>query len=125
MEWRGGNGVYSNNGAYNNGPYSNVPYNRNGRQNDPYYPNNAHSRGVYGNDPSQMVGVCQDEVRARAVQQYRVRNPRFATINIDNQPGARDRVIGLFEGNRGEQYEFACTVNSMNGRVRNVDIRRR
>ena len=39
--------------------------------------------------------------------------------------GNRDRIVGSFEANRGERYEYSCTVNENNGRIRNVEIRRR
>jgi len=137
LEWRGG-GAYSNNGPYSNG---NDPYNRgrqnpnydpyyNGRRNDPNYnPNynpNYRGRADYGSgNVSNMVGVCQDEVRIRARNQYGVRDPRFLNTGVGDNPGPHDRVGGTFEGNRGERYEFSCTINTNNGRVGNVDIRRR
>jgi len=138
LEWRGGNGAYSNAPLSRNDPYyrndpsyRNDPYSPNTRRVDPNYdPNyrdypNSRSRAAYAYDMSQAVGSCEQEVRARASRDYRVRNPRFTATRMDDRPGARDRVVGLFEGYRGEQYEFACSVNTNNGRVRDVDIRRR
>jgi hypothetical protein len=46
-------------------------------------------------------------------------------VNASDLRGNRDRVSGEFEGNRGELYQYSCTVNPGNGDIRNVDIRRR
>jgi hypothetical protein len=129
LEWRGG--AYSSNTPYgygnNRDPYYNNrdPYNNN----DPYYRDNrrnTRSRTGYGNsDEARGAAMCQDAVRARARSQYGVRNPAFTAANVDDLRGNRDRVVGGFQGNRGEYYEYTCTVNPVNGNIRNVDIRRR
>lgn len=137
LEWRGGNGAYSSNSPYtygtnrdpyynNRDPYynNNDPYSNN---NDPYYRNdrrNTRSRSAYG-DAAQGAAMCQDAVRARARRDYGVRNPSFTSANVEDLRGNRDRVVGGFQGNRGEYYEYACTVNPVNGNIRNVEIRRR
>jgi hypothetical protein len=131
LEWRGGAGAYSSNNP--NDPYYGTD--RRSRRNDrDYDPNNPYHRddrssrngNVYGNsDANRAVGVCQDAIRARARRDYDVRNPSFTSSNIDDQRGSRDRVIGSFQGNRGEQYDYSCSINTNNGDIRSVDIRRR
>jgi hypothetical protein len=76
-----------------------------------------------GND--QAVRACQDAVRDRVRSEYNERNPRFLSIDVDDARGNRDRVVGSMEGRRGETYDYSCTVNTNNGRIRNVDVRRR
>jgi hypothetical protein len=130
LEWRGGAYSSTNDPYYNDGRRND----RYGRSNDPYYSNDPYNRNDrysrnrngYGNsDPSQAAGMCQDAVRVRARRDYGIRNPAFRSTNIDDLRGNRDRVEGSFEGNRGEQYDYTCTVNTNNGNIRNVDIRRR
>lgn len=127
LEWRGG--AYTNNRDpyYNNNrndPYynrnRNDPYSNDNR-NDPYYRNNRGRRS----EAAQGAAMCQDAVRAKARRDYNVRNPSFTAANVDDLRGNRDRVVGGFQGNRGEYYEYACTVNPVNGNIRNVEIRRR
>jgi hypothetical protein len=124
LEWRGG--AY----ADNSDPY----YDRRNRRNDPYYSSTdpyyrndrySRNRGAYNPDAREAAGMCQDEVRARARRDYGVRNPYFASTNVDDVRSNRDRVVGSFEGNRGEFYDYTCTVNTNNGNIRSVDIRRR
>ena len=135
LEWRGGayagNDPYYRNDTYNrNDPYRNDTYNRNRsadpyNRNDPYYDNQrSRSRDEY-QDNAAAVGLCREAVRVRARGDYGVRNPAFVGANVDDMRGARDRVIGSFEGNRGERYDYSCTVNTNNGRINAVDIRRR
>jgi len=132
LEWRGA--AYGSNTPYGN---RNDPYydrNRNDpyyNRNDPYYNDrgNTRSRSGYGYEnnaeAARGAAMCQDAVRTRARREYGVRNPAFTAANVDDLRGNRDRVIGGFQGNRGEYYEYACTVNPVNGNIRNVEIRRR
>jgi hypothetical protein len=143
LEWQGASGTYSNNDPryrndpnYNGGRYDpnynggryDPNYNNGHRYDpnyrDPYNQNNSRARAS-GWDVNHMVNVCQTEVRARANREYHLRDPRFVSTNVDDRPGPHDRVIGSFEGYRGERYDFACTVNLNNGQVQNVDLRRR
>jgi hypothetical protein len=135
VEWRGGG--YANDPYYDNNrrnvPYDNRrqndPYYDNRRQNDPYYDNRSRNRNdsIYNNGrfSSATVSACETAVAARARQNYGVRDPRFTSADVDDMRGNRDRVMGTFQGNRGEQYEYSCTVNENNGRIRSVDVRRR
>ena len=138
VEWNGG-GNYSNSGPYNrpypnnqqypnNQPYPNRndPYYDDSRRNDPNYRGgyNSHGRGVYNNDPAQLMSICQQEVRVRADRQYGSRDIRFTSSNVDDR-GARDRVVGSFDGSRGQRFDYTCTVDTATGQIRNLDIRRR
>ncbi len=119
LEWRGGSGTFGNNDR---------PWGRDDRDGGRGTWNNDRNsgRGV-GRDryDSRAVNMCQDVVRARARRDYGVRDVRFRSSNANDLRGNRDRVTGEFEGNRGEWYEYSCTVNGANGDIRNVDIRRR
>jgi hypothetical protein len=132
LEWRGGSGVYSGNDPL----YRNDRYPRNDRysRDDPYYRNdrypgnerNARSRSVYGDSISgATASMCEDAVRSRARQEYGVRNPLFIAADVNDRPGNRDQVYGAFEDNRGVRYDYSCTVNTRNGRINRVDVRRR
>jgi hypothetical protein len=132
---RGNDPYHSSNDPYSLDPYGtdrrrtdrSDPYNRN----DPYYGDDRYgddrrtrSRSVYGmND--RTVQACEDAVRDRARRNHGVRNPYFLGADIDDRRGANDRVIGSFEGNRGDVYDYSCSVNTNNGRIRSVDVRRR
>ena len=139
LEWRGnsfaGNSPYDPNlgnsrrsrDPYNNGrdPYNNGrdPYNN---RNEPYRDDRySRNRSTYGTFSQETVGMCESAVRDQARRDHGARNIRFLGGDVDDLPGARDRVVGAFEGNRGERYVYSCTVNSNNGRIRSVDIRRR
>jgi hypothetical protein len=127
LEWRGG--------AYANDPYydrerRNDPLYDRGRRNDPLYDRGRRNDPLYDNDRNggrwsdSTVAACEDAVRARARQEYGVRNPRFTTSNVQDLRGNRDRVTGSFRDPRGEYYDYSCTVQENNGRIRSVDVRR-
>jgi hypothetical protein len=132
LEWRGGTGAY---GSYGNNGYGSDGYGHRGangrpQSNDRYnnperYNNGRRGRNDYGaNDVDAAVGVCENAVRDRARREG-VRNPNIRPRNVQDNPGNRDRVIGVLEGNRGELYDFSCTMNLNNGNVRDVQLRRR
>jgi hypothetical protein len=132
LEWRGG--TYAGNSSdpyYDRRNRRNDPYYSStdpNYRNDPYYQNDRYSsrnRGAYNPDAREAAGMCQDEVRARARRDYGVRNPYFLATDVDDVRSNRDRVVGSFEGNRGEFFDYTCTVNTNNGNIRSVDIRRR
>jgi len=137
IEWRGGYGTYSNNSTtdpyygYGTGQRSrrNDPYNRGGvgpYSSDPYGNNGTYgygNTGAYGVAP-QAVAACQDAVRARARREYGVRNVRFIGANVEDR-GNRDRVMGAFDGNGGQQYEYTCRIQENTGQIRDINIRRR
>jgi hypothetical protein len=129
LKWRGGT-YNSSDPYYRNDPYrTNDPYYRGGGgvyndRSDPLYrgPNNRRGN-VYSDGDS--VAMCESAVRDRALRDYGVRNPRFRAVDVNDARGNRDRVVGSFDAPRGERYDYTCTVNTANGRIRNVDIRRR
>jgi hypothetical protein len=72
----------------------------------------------------QAVGICRDAVRAEAAQRFGERDIRFQRTDLDDNPGRHDWVIGSFEGRRFRDsfYQFACSVDFDNGRVRSVQV---
>jgi hypothetical protein len=73
----------------------------------------------------QAIRVCREEVRQRAFDRFGRADIVFRRINIDDNPGRNDWVIGTMEVNRGrrsELFRFACSVNFDNGRVRSAQI---
>ena len=73
----------------------------------------------------QAVGVCRDAVRQEAYQRFGARDIDFRRIDLDDNPGRRDWVIGSFEARRGrdrDMFQFACSVDFDSGRVRSVQI---
>jgi hypothetical protein len=76
----------------------------------------------------QAVMTCRDEVFRQAADRFGTRDIDFRRINMDDNPGRNDWVIGQidvrFRDGRREAYSFSCSVNFDNGRVRNVDIQR-
>jgi hypothetical protein len=129
LEWRGGGGGYSGGGGGYPGRSDGYP----GRS-DGYpggrgdYPPNGGGRGGGRFAAAEAIDVCQDAVRDKARQQYGVRDPEFINVNPDNNPGRNDWIVGNFEDRRRngrERYNFACSVDFSNGRVRSVDVRRR
>ncbi len=75
----------------------------------------------------QAIRVCQDEVRQRARDRFGRSDIAFRRINIDDNPGRNDWVIGTIEvlrGRRSELFQFSCSVNFDNGRIRSAQIDR-
>src|SRR5579871_1363597 len=77
----------------------------------------------------QAVRVCQDAVRQQAMDRFRTRDPRdinFLRTSIDDRPGRNDWVIGSLtvrrRFGRDDIYQFSCSVNFDNGRVRTAQI---
>jgi hypothetical protein len=74
----------------------------------------------------QAVDVCRDAIRQQAVQRFRTNDIRFRRINIDDNPGRNDWVVGVLDVRRDfgreEPYRFSCSVNFDNGRVRSAEI---
>jgi len=106
IEWRG----YANNNSGRSGGFD-----------DPRGPNN--------NNPAvaRAVDACRDAVRQRAERDYGYRNLTFDRMGFENNRGANDTILGRFTFRRGlsqEEFEFSCSVNMNNGRIRNVQLRR-
>jgi hypothetical protein len=76
--------------------------------------------------PDQAIENCRAAVRQEARQRFGTDDVNFRQINVDDQRGNRDLVvgtIGLRDRGRGEDsYPFSCTMNLNNGRVRQASI---
>jgi hypothetical protein len=76
----------------------------------------------------QAVGICREAVRSQAYQRFGARDVDFRRIDLDDNPGRRDWVVGSFEAQRGrydrDLFQFACSVDFDSGRVRSVQIDR-
>jgi hypothetical protein len=78
-------------------------------------------------DTRAAVENCREQVAMR-MRNRGLGNIDFSRINIDNNPGRNDWVIGNVQGTgrRGsELYNFSCQVNMGNGNLRSVDLQRR
>jgi hypothetical protein len=113
IEWRG----YAN--SVTGGPGNG------GRDFGRYDPNRYDDRTRGGT--ARAIDQCTEAVRAKANRDYGYRNIDIARVGFDDNPGRRDWVVGRFTYRRGlttDEFEFSCSVDLNNGRVRNVDIRR-
>ena len=74
----------------------------------------------------QAVRVCQDSVRAQALDRFRGRAVEFRDTRLDDQPGRNDWVVGTIDVLRGREAEgpfrFSCSVNFDTGQVRSAQI---
>ena len=102
-----------------------------GYQGGGYYPPTTERRetdrgrysGRFGAD--QAVAVCRDSIRQQAMERFGTQDVNITRINIDNNPGRNDWVVGTVAVRRGwrdEQYPFSCSVNLDNGRLRTAQI---
>jgi len=69
--------------------------------------------------------TCQQAVEQRLGQDGYGRI-EFLSINVDNQPGRGDWIVGSARAdsrNRTTGFDFSCSVNPGNGAVRTVDVR--
>jgi hypothetical protein len=85
--------------------------------------------GGYGRrDGGRAIEGCRRAVEDR-VRRDGYDRIDFEAINVDNNPGRNDWVIGSIraEGRFGrpERFNFSCRVNLDNGEVRSVDVVRR
>jgi hypothetical protein len=84
--------------------------------------------GGYRGGPGRNRGVqaCEIAVRDR-LRRDGYREIDFARINVDDNPGRNDWVVGTLSASRRgrlEYLDFSCSVNLNNGDVRSVDVRR-
>jgi hypothetical protein len=74
----------------------------------------------------EAVENCRQAVRQEARGRFGTDNVDFRQIDVDNQRGNRDLVVGTVGVRRGgwneETYPFSCTMNLNNGRVRQAQI---
>ncbi len=101
--------------AYQNNP----PYDRDRRQE-----RDRAMNGSFGAD--QAVQVCEDAVRQQAMDRFRTRDVYFRRVNMDDNPGRRDWVVGTMDihpqYSPEQHYRFSCSVNFDTGRVRSAQI---
>jgi hypothetical protein len=78
----------------------------------------------FGTD--EAVRACQDNVRDQAARRFNATDVIFRRTRMDDQPGRNDSVTGFFEARsrsgRPRNFQFSCSVNFDNGRVRSADI---
>jgi len=84
--------------------------------------------GRFGNadrsfNSAEAVQNCQSAVESR-LRQRGLRNYQFGRIDIDNNPGRNDWVIGNVRS-QGQAFDFSCRVDLSNGDVRSADLTRR
>ncbi len=104
IEWRG----RSNRGEYMPGDWVNVP-----RRPAP--------------PPSAAMNTCREAVRARARQMFGVHDLEFTRVDVDDNPGRSDWIVGSFLERRGpavQEFRFQCSVDLQSGRVRSVEVNR-
>ncbi len=75
---------------------------------------------------SQAIRVCQDAARDEARRRFQAGDVDFEHINIDDNPGRRDWVVGVLEARPrfgpGRRARFSCSVDFSTGRVRSVQL---
>jgi hypothetical protein len=89
----------------------------------PQYP----AQGGYRHfSAEQAIEVCRESVRQQAFDRFRASDVRFRRINMEDNPGRNDWVVGVIDVRRGygreEPYRFSCSVNFDTGRVRSAQI---
>ena len=109
----------------NNQPYQNGPagYPPATERRDGDRPDWRDRGGRFTSD--QAMQVCRDAVRDQAMRQFGTRDVNFRRINIDDEPGRNDWVVGMMEvrdRGREEHLRFSCSVNFDTGRVRSAEI---
>jgi hypothetical protein len=84
---------------------------------------NTQARGSWG--PSQAIENCRQAIRQEARSRLGSNNVQFRQIDVDNNPGRQDWVVGTLSVRRGRNedlYPFSCSLNLNNGRVRQAQI---
>lgn len=75
--------------------------------------------------PQEVVQICRDEVRQEAANRFQSADINFRRVDVDADRG-RGWVFGVFDVHGHQRpeavYQFSCSVNFGNGRVRSVDI---
>jgi len=111
---QGGAEVYQLEFQWTGGYGSNNAYNGNG--------GNYGADRRFGRVPfEQAVENCRQSIRQEARSRFGTDDVEFRQIDVDNNAGNRDLVVGTV-GIRREAYPFSCTMNLNNGRVRQARI---
>jgi hypothetical protein len=95
----------------------------------PYRPNYRDSeyyrRWGHGFGTDEAIRVCRDAVYEQASRRFRTRDIHILSTRIDDNPGRNDWVIGRLDvhpNERGQVYNFSCSVNFNSGQVRTAEI---
>jgi hypothetical protein len=82
-------------------------------------------RGPARVSQDQAVENCRQAVRQEARNRFGAEDVNFRQINIDDNQGNRDLVVGTVAVRSGwneQTFPFSCTMNLNNGRVRQARI---
>jgi len=85
-----------------------------------YYRQYGHGFGT-----DEAIRVCRDGVYEKARRRFGTADIHFLRTRIDDNPGRSDWVIGSIDvhpNRSGQVYNFSCSVNFNNGRVRSSEI---
>lgn len=96
----------------------------------PDYRNSDYYRRYgHGFATDEATRVCQEAVAKQAVRRFGSAEVHFHQTRIDDNPGQNDWIRGNLDVHRGNQrsdmYNFACSVNFDNGRVRSAQLDQR
>jgi len=131
LEWRGSNGQFDNRDERGwRGPSSRYDDRR-----DSDGPGNYSDRRYYDESgrwnadaAARAIQVCQAEVDER-IKREGFGKVTFSNVAPDNKPGRNDLVHGFATARsgwwNGANFQFSCSVNLANGKVRSVDLQRR
>lgn len=74
----------------------------------------------------QAVRQCQEAVGQQAAQRFNRPDLSFRSVRLDDNPGRRDWVVGVFDirsrNDRPRTYQFSCSVDFDSGRLRSAEI---
>ena len=104
-------------GAYRD--YSDDRY-RPGYQNSDYYRRYGHGFAI-----DDAIQICRENILRQGQQRFRNSDLHIRRMDIDDNPGRNDWVLGSMDvhrGQRNDRYNFSCAVNFDNGRVRSAQI---
>jgi len=130
LEWRGSNGQFDNRDTRGwRGPNSRYDDRRGSDSPGDYRDRRYYDEfGRWNADgASRAIEVCQADVEER-IQREGFGKVTFSNVVPDNNPGRNDFVDGFAAARRGwwsgANFQFSCSVNLANGRVRSVDLQR-
>jgi len=74
----------------------------------------------------QAVRQCQEAIGQQAAQRFNRPDLSFRSVRLDDNPGRRDWVVGVFDirsvNDRPRTYQFSCSVDFESGRLRSAEI---
>ncbi len=131
LEWRGSNGQFDTQDTRGwRGPSSRYDDRRGsdspGDYSDPRYYDQRGKLNTAG--ATRAIQACQAEVDAR-IKREGFGKVTFSNVVPDSNPGRNDFVNGFATAQKGwwngANFQFSCSVNLANGKVRSVDLERR